>query len=119
MATTSTTSTTRTSTTRTSTKAPKVYGMLVHAPRDWAVESAPNGGRQVRVIAAVPSMAAFQRLLDSHRLGVSLYTCREYASTTGNATEVEVATSQPGILFRSETTSHRRSETYVPAETPA
>lgn len=98
--------------------ASKVYGMLVHAPREWPVASTPNGGRQIRVVAAVASMAAFQRLLDHHCLNVSLYTCREYASTTGNPAEVEAATSQPGVLFRSETGSHH-CDAYVPAEVPA
>ena len=93
--------------------------MLVHAPRDWPIESAPNGGRQVRVVAAVPSMAAFQRLLDRHRLNVSLHACRTYASTTGNTAEVEAATSQPGILFRAPTTANRRGDTYLPVEAPA
>lgn len=104
---------------RASARTPKVYGMLVHAPREWPIESAPNGGRQVRVVAAVPSMAAFQRLLDRHNLNVSLHTCRTYASTTGNTAEVEAATSQPGTLFRAETTANRYCETFVSAEMPA
>lgn len=82
--------------------APKVYAVLVFAPRWWPVPTAPNGNRQVRAVAAVPSRAAFGRLLETHGVGLSSGELRDFATITANGAEVAAALSEPGTLFHAD-----------------
>lgn len=99
--------------------ASKVFGLLVHAPLHWPITSAANGGRQVRVVAAAPSKAAFLRLLDEAGCPTSMGTLNNYGGVTGNSAEVEAATAQPGILLRATSADNGFRGTYVPAEVDA
>lgn len=66
----------------------KVYGGTSFARR--------IGQGQFRVIVATPSFAAAQRAVEDADL---FKPNRDYWSTTGNATELEVALAQPGVVF--------------------
>lgn len=68
----------------------KVWGMLINHS-GFATFSHRT---QARVIVAAPSRAAAGRAF-----GVGASTVREFCSETGNATEIEIANAEPGVVF--------------------
>ena len=69
----------------------KVYGFT-----KWraAAIPAPNGNRQTRNVVAAHSVAEVMRLADMSRNDYNLS-----GSETGNADEIAVAMSEPGVVF--------------------
>lgn len=72
----------------------KVFGYLLTVAE---CPPAPNGSRQTRAIVAAPSQKAA-----AEAFGVSLHEFRNYGGETGNAGEIEVATSDPGVVYWSD-----------------
>lgn len=94
----------------------KVYGARVMAPLSWGITPAPNGSRQVRVVAQVKSKAEFLRLLqEAGCASLTMHALNYDCSTTGNEAEVEAASSEPGAVFYATSDSYRADYRKVPS----
>jgi hypothetical protein len=89
----------------------KVYGTRLSVGK---AARAPNGSCQVRCVVATTSWTEAAKAF-----GVTLGQLRAFASITGNATEIAVASAKPGVPFWFDEHGDKQWREYAPPGTLA